>query len=209
MKKYAIYLLGVLGLLPLTCAAQQAPPDIPDAPKPSHSALTSAPFLYSPPTQRERFKNYLRHTYGITSIVEAGVRGGIEQATDNPSEWPQGAQGYADRFGSAMGQIAIRGTTEYVFSDLFREDLRYLPCPSPCADSAFKRALEDTFTARKGEDGHHAFSVARILGPISGSVVAVNTWYPGGTAKSESVRETARTFGFVFARNLIHELRSH
>jgi hypothetical protein len=206
MKKLAVCLLSAVGLFPFTCPAQQAPPSLPDAPKPSQPAYRPTSPSYSPPTQNQRFKAYLHSTYGIPSIVEAGVRGGIDQARDHPSEWPEGGQGYADRFGSAMGEIAIRGTTEYLFADIFREDLRHQRCDSPCSDSVFKRALEDTFTARKGEDGHRAFSVARLVGPISGSAVAVNTWYPATSGKSETVRQVGTHFGFVFGRNLIREL---
>jgi len=206
MKKLAVCLLSAVGLFPFTCPAQQAPSGLPNAPNPSQPAYKPISPSYSPPTQDQRFKAYLRSTYGIPSIVEAGVRGGIDQALDRPSEWPEGAQGYADRFGSAMGEIAIRGTTEYVVADIFREDLRHQRCESPCSESAFKRALEDTFTARKGEDGHRAFSVARLIGPISGSAVAVNTWYPSQSGRSETVREVGRTYGFAFGRNLIREL---
>ncbi len=209
MKKLAVCLLSAVGLFPFTCPAQQAqqaPPSLPDAPKPSQSAYRPTSPSYSPPTQNQRFKAYLRSTYGIPSIVEAGVHAGIDQARDNPSEWPEGGQGYADRFGSAMGEIAIRGTTEYVVADIFREDLRHQRCESPCSESAFKRALEDTFTARKGEDGHRAFSVARLVGPISGSAVAVNTWYPATSGKSVTAKEVVTQYGFVFSRNLIREL---
>ena len=78
------------------------------------------------------------------------VRGGIDQARGTPNGWPEGGQGYADRFGSAMGEIAIRGTTEYVFADIFREDIRHQRCYSPCSVSAFKRAFEDSFHGSKG-----------------------------------------------------------
>jgi hypothetical protein len=76
----------------------------------------------------------------------------------------------------------------------------------PCTESKFKAAFDDTFTARKGEDGHRAFSVARIVGPISGSVVAVTAWYPSGSGKSESVRQVGLNFGLIYTRNLIREL---
>jgi hypothetical protein len=209
MKKFAVSLLGAVGLFGFICTAQQAPQDLPDAPKPSQPAYKPARPSYSPPTQRERFKAYFRSTYGIRSIVEAGVRGGIDQGLDRPNGWPEGGQGYADRFGSAMGEIAIRGSTEYVVADIFREDLRHQRCDSPCSESAFKRALEDTFTARKGEDGHRALSVARLVGPISGSAVAVNTWYPATSGKSETARQVVTHYGFVFGRNLIRELFNH
>lgn len=68
----------------------------------------------------ERFKTYLKHTCSVSSVLEAAIRGGIDQARDSPTQWPEGAQGYADRFGSVMGQVAIRGTAEYAVE-------RYLP----------------------------------------------------------------------------------
>jgi hypothetical protein len=163
-------------------------------------------FSYSPPTQAQRLKTYLRQTYSIGSLLEAAAHGGIEQARDHPSQWPEGAQGYADRFGSAMGEIAVRDTTEYVVADAFGEDLRIKRCRGWSLHARVKAAFEDTFTARKGADGHRALSVARLVGPFSGSIVAANTWYPAGYGRKESVRGAALTFGLVFTRNLIREL---
>ena len=205
MKRLKIVLLSVACLFPFVCLAQQT---LPDAPAPQTAKRTRALPAYTPPTQAERFRTYVKHTFGVSSILEAGVRGGIEQATDNPDEWPQGAQGYADRFGSAMGQIAIRGTTEYLVADIFREDLRFRPCGDDC--NKFSAALKDTFLARKGEDGHQTFSVARLVGPWSGSAVAVNTWYPAGDKdNSQIVRQAMFGYGFQFIRNYIREVRGH
>jgi hypothetical protein len=204
MKRLIGLSVGTLCLTTLPCVAQQSAATMPDAPKPQ--VMAQASLVYRPPTQRERFRYYVRHTYGIASVIEAGVRGGIDQAVDRPSEWPEGAQGYGDRFGSAMGEIALRGTTEYVFSDLFREDLRRTPCGSSCTDSAFTRAFEDTFTARKGEDGHRAFSVARLLGPISAGAVAKEAWYPSGYSSKSVVGEVGVNYGFTFIRSYLREL---
>lgn len=203
MNRVVTTALGVCLFSPLACLAQQT---LPDAPNASTTSSMPATEVYVPPTQGERFKTYLRHTYSISSVLEAGVRGGIDQARNNPSEWPRGAQGYADRFGSAMGQIAVRDTTEYIVSDIFREDLRFMPCASPCPQSKFERALADTFTARKGDDGHRAFSVARLTGPIAGSVVAKNTWYPAGYGAAEATRQAGMSYAFGFIRNYIREL---
>jgi hypothetical protein len=170
---------------------------------------SSAPVMYSPPTQSQRLRDYLRHTYSIGSVIEAGTRGGIDQALDRPSEWPQGGQGYADRFGSAIGQIAVRDTTKYVLGAVFREDLRIVPCAGCSFRDKLGAALKDTFTARKGEDGHTAFSVARIVGPFSGAAVAKNTWYPGGYSDGEIVRQATVSFGMSLARNVIRQLRAH
>lgn len=206
MERYELILLGTLCVIPFTCHGQQTLPNAPSATMPVKKPTTR---MYSPPTQGERFRAYLKHTYGLSAILEAGVRGGIEQKRDEPSQWPQGGQGYADRFGSSMGQIAVRGTTSYVLADIFKEDLRITPCGSPCSKSKFKAALEDTFMARKGDDGHEAISVARIAAPWAGSAVAINTWYPSGYGGSEVARQAGFSYGFQFIRNYIRELTAH
>ena len=195
MKHTQLLLLATLACAPFLCA-QESPSTQPDP-------INAVP-TYTPPTHSEAFRAYVRRTYGIGSILEAGVRAGIEQARFQPSLWPEGAQGYAERYGSAMGEIVVRRTTEYVFGEIFREDLRFLPSGSKRSGSKFKAALEDTFTARKGSDGHRAFSVARIIGPISGGLVA-ETWKPGDNARAQTAKGIGLTFGLVFARNLVVE----
>lgn len=205
MNRVKAVLAQVICVSPLVCHAQQT---LPDAPSPTRSAVASP--SYSPPTQGERFKACIKRTYGIEALVEGTTRGAVEQARDEPSQWPKDGQGYADRFGSAMGQIAIRGTTEYVVADLFKEDLRFIPCGKSCSQSSkFEAALEDTFLARKGEDGHRAFSVAQLVGPFSSSAVAVETWYPAGYGSSEIVKQGGFNYFFMFARNYVRELTAH
>ena len=169
------------------------------------AASTGPTLSYQPPTQEERFRTYLRHTYSLGSVLEAAARGGIQQARDRPSQWQEGAQADGERVASSMGMIAVRGTTNYLLADLFREDLRY----EPNRDSKVKAAFEDTFTCRRGSDGHRALSVARLIGPIAGSVIATSTWYPRGYGRREIVRETAITYGLVFVRNLVRDSFRH
>ncbi|HUA98261.1 MAG TPA: hypothetical protein VMA34_08040 [Terracidiphilus sp.] len=202
MKRWMVLLVGVSGALPIACGAQNAQ-SMPDAPKPA--AQVPARAVYDPPTQGERLKEYLRSTYGVMSLVEAGAHAGIAQARDNPSQWPQGAEGYGDRFGSAFGEIAVRQSTEFVVADLFREDLRRARCTQPCSESVFRLAFEDTFLARKGADGHEAFSVARMVGPFSGAAVATNVWYPTGAGRGNTAKEAGLQFGLVYMRHLVRE----
>jgi hypothetical protein len=203
MKEILVVLFGAFGLCSQICYAQQTPSPVPDAPVPQSNRQVSP--IYSPPSQGERFKSYIKQTYGPMSIIEAGLHGGIQQARDSPSQWPQGGQGYADRFGSAMGEIAVRGTTEYLIADLFREDLRRVRCNYPCSESKFKLAFENAYLARKGDDGHESFSVARLVGPFSGSAVAVNTWYPADSKGSNIAKEAGLHFGLIYVRQLIRE----
>lgn len=201
MRTGVVFFLGVAVCCGRICHSQPTQSQIPDAPPPSVN-LPERP-AYAPPTQGERFKTYVSHTYGWTSIVEAAAHGGIAQTRDNPSQWPQGAEGYGYRVGSATGEIVVRATTEYAIADLFREDLRPLRCVHPCSGSRFKVALDNSFLARRGDDGHEAISVARIIGPFSSSTVAVNTWYPGGSGRANVAREAGLQFGLIYIRNLL------
>jgi hypothetical protein len=106
-----------------------------------------------------------------------------------------------------MGEIAVRGTTEYVLADLFKEDIRVRPCG--CSDSAFVSALADTFTAPRGEDGHRTVSIAKLLGPVAGGTVANYTWYPADSPRKEVGTEVGLNYGFVFLTNLVRESFHH
>jgi hypothetical protein len=203
MRGLTLLLCGVFILSPFT-RAQHASPDGPD--NTSNSVTAPVVSNYTPPTHAERFRTYLKHTYGIASFLEAGVRAGIDQGLDRPSEWQEGALGYAERYGSAMGMIVVRGTTNYALGELFREDLRREPCQSPCSTSKFKLAFEDTFTARKGSDGHRALSIARLIGPISATLVA-GTWRPDGIGRrADTVKGIGLTYTLVYIRNLVRDL---
>ncbi len=201
MKHVLLVLLGAGVLVPLPCLAQQAAPDAADAAAPAPSESS-----YSMPTQSERLRNYLRHTYSVATVLEAAARGGIDEARDRPSEWPRDGQGYVERFGSAFGMITVRATTEYVVGAALTEDLRIKRCRGCSVNEKFKAAFRDTFTARTGEDGHTTFSVARLIGPISGTLVASNTWYPSSGRRAETAKGLAITYGMVFTRNLVKEL---
>jgi hypothetical protein len=207
MKSFFRLSISALCLSAGTCFAQQNATSVPDAPAPHSNAPRS--LVYTPPTQQERFRNYVKHTFSLSSLVEASIRGGISQGLDRPSEWPEGAEGYGERVGSAMGEIALRGTTEYLVSDLFHEDLRRTRCASPCSQSALARAFDDTFTARKGQDGHRAFSVARLAGPIAAGSIAKAAWYPSGSSNGQVAGEIGLNYGATFLRSYVWELTHH
>jgi hypothetical protein len=160
--------------------------------------------LYTPPGHEERFQIFLRHTFGPDSIFEAAARAGIDQATHSPSQWQEGAKGYAERFGSVMGLHAVRGTAEYALGEALKEDLRYVHCVGCSASGKIKAAFENTFAARKGKDGHEEFSVTRLVAPIPGGIVA-STWLPGKYDSKRIGSEIGVTYVFDLFKNLVVE----
>jgi hypothetical protein len=94
---------------------------------------------------------------------------------------------------------------EYLLADLFKEDTRFIPRSSPnlpAPDSKLKAALKDTFLARCGDDGRAVFSVARLLGPLAGSAIAVKARYPSGYGGTEIAREAGVRYTFQFLKTI-------
>lgn len=160
---------------------------------------------YAPPTKEQRLQWYLRDTFGPTALVRAGIRAGIQQARDVPSEWGQGGTGFAERFGSKMGEEAISGTTRYLLSSALKEDDRYFRCQGCSFSQKIGNAFTSEFTARRGQDGHRAFSVSKVVSPFAGPLVAKNTWYPGSYTSRNALADVGFSFASRFVVNVFRE----
>ena len=176
---------------------------------------TAAPTAtsYRPPTQSERFHHYLKGTFSVESLLRSAAGSGLLQATNTPSEWGQGAEGYGRRVGSSYAQHIMRQTILYGASDLLHEDTRYVRSGEQTAGGRVRYALESTFLARK-DDGSRRISFSRI-----GSVVAVafisREWQPHSTNGAQNAfSNIGITFGseagFNVAREFLPKLfRTH
>jgi hypothetical protein len=176
MKKlrWAIFpRLGMVGfvLLPLWAMAQ--------APAPvSDSAAKKPDVTYTRPSEKTKLRNYFFDTFGPYPIIGAALAAGINQGTNTPPEWKQGAEGYGGRFGSNFGIAAVSTSTRYALAQAFREDTLYYRCECTGILPRAGHAVISTFTARRGEDGHTVFSVPSLVAPYAGTMTAVYGWYP-------------------------------
>jgi hypothetical protein len=174
--------------LPVTSRSQS----LPDSPEPSGTQANRAPMqqdlTYVRPTQRIMIKNYLFDAYGPYPIVGAAVGAGINQFTNTPPEWNQGAEGYAKRFGSDYGIAAVSTTTRYALSEAFKQDAMYYRCECEGALHRLSHALISTLTARSGNDGHRVFSFPALVAPYAGSMTAIYGWYPDRFGAKDAFR---------------------
>jgi hypothetical protein len=143
---------------------------------------------YIRPTQRTKVKNYLFDTYGPYPAAVAAVGAGINQWTNAPPEWGQGADGYAKRFGSNYGIAIVATTTRYGLSEAFKEDAMYYRCECSGFFPRLRHALISTLTARRGEDGHRVFSIPALVGPYAGTMTATYGWYPSRYGAKDAFR---------------------
>jgi hypothetical protein len=208
------FLFIAFGLIVLqNTAAAQANPDTslaetapPVEPVTGVIGATGAeiPHEFTPLTESERLRLYLRRAFGPAGIIRAAAGGGIGQATDSPKEWRGGAEAYGKRVGNSLATHIIGKTFEYGMSELLREDNRYIPSDEVGFLSRAKHAVGAAFVARNEEGrGHFAFS--RFGGAASSAFIS-RIWQPHST---NSAGDAAVTFGLLMANdiagNFIHE----
>jgi hypothetical protein len=149
----------------------------------SGTVTTPAPaqleLRYIRPTGKTKLRNYVFDAFGPYPIVGAAITGGIDQADNAPPEWGQGTAGYSKRFGSDFGIGVVTTTTRYALAQAFREDTLYYRCECKGVFPRLGHAMISTFTARRGDDGHRAFSFSALVAPYAGTMTAVYAWYPG------------------------------
>ena len=134
---------------------------------------------FVPMTQAERFRRLVKSTFSPESLLMGAAGAGITQWEHSPKEWPEGAEGYAMRFGNSYAQRIIRHTLEYGASSLLHEDNRYFRSGKSGLGPRLKYAVASTFLARR-DDGTRCLSFSRI-GGTAGTAVISRQWQPRST----------------------------
>jgi hypothetical protein len=179
---------AVLAALPAPARSQSEPYS---ADSPTTSGITApdkSDLTYVRPAERTKLGNYLFDAFGPYPIFGAGLAAGINQWTDAPPEWSQGAAGYGRRFGSDFGIAVVGTTTRYALAQAFKEDTLYYRCECRGVFPRVVHAVLSTLTARRGEDGHRVFSVPSLLAPYAGSMTAIYGWYPSRFGAKDALR---------------------
>ena len=185
----AITGLGALAPVARTQSASDAGSSVSNGGLPSpgttHLQLN---LTYTRPTERTKLRSYFFDAFGPYAIVGAGILGGIGQAENTPPEWGQSAGAYGERVGSDFGIALVTTTTRYTLAKAFREDTLYYRCECRGVLRRLNHAVISTVTARRGEDGHRAFSFPALVAPYAGTMTAVYGWYPSRYGAKDGFR---------------------
>jgi hypothetical protein len=158
---------------------------------PASSSVVASPgpvSIYARPTPGQRIGGYGLMTFGPIPILESAGSAGIDQFENSPPEWKQGVEGFGKRFASDFGTATVATTTRYGLSEVFREDSLYYPCDCTGIFPRVGHAAISAVTARRGADGHRAFSLSGLVAPYAGSTVAVYGWYPSRFGAEDAFR---------------------
>ncbi len=148
------------------------------------------------------------------TILGAGMLAGIYQAGDQLSGYGQGAEGYADRFGAAYGDVFL-GTfiDSAIFPSLFHQDPRYFYKGTGTIKSRLFYALENAVICR-GDNGKRQFNYSAVVGSFVTSGISY-TYYPaanrGGGLLVESalIRVAEGSLAGVFQEFVVKKLTPH
>lgn len=143
---------------------------------------------YVSPTEKTKFRNYIFDAIGPYPFAASGFAAGVNQLSNTPPEWRQGAEGFGKRFGSDFGIALASTTTRYALSEALKEDTLYYRCECQGFFPRLRHAALSTLTARRGQDGHSVFSIPSLIAPYTGSMTAVYGWYPDRYGAKDALR---------------------
>jgi hypothetical protein len=136
------------------------------------------------PTARQ----YAKHAVRPRSLVLAGAGAGINQATNTPHEWGQGAAGFGKRLGSAFAKHLVHKAIEYPVARLLHEELGYQRSGQHGVRRRLRYALLATVITHKTTTGRKTVAVDEIAGAFGSGLIS-RLWQPA------SVR--AASYGFL------------
>lgn len=130
-----------------------------------------------PLTTAQKFHLMLRTQFDFYPYLTAGLTAGIGQATNSPSGYGQGAEGFGKRFGAAVADGATGNFFgKFVYASLFKTDPRYFQSGEGSAGSRIFYAIEQEFVAHK-DSGGRTFHFANVLGAFTSGGIS-NAYYP-------------------------------
>jgi len=152
---------------------------------------------FQPMNQQERTRLYFKTMINPLGFIKAGFSAGLDQWSDKPSEWEQGASGYGKRYANILGQYSIQRTVTFGLSSVLHEDNRYFNSGKQGLWPRVGYGLSSGLLARR-DDGSRQFSFSQIGGVAAGAFLS-RLWLP---RSQNSAGDGAVSFGITMGSNI-------
>jgi hypothetical protein len=157
------------------------------SPQPGQLASQGTPAPLAPPTGerppewkslsvKEKLSYDWRHLFDVQNVVFAGIGAAIDQARDRPSEWGQGGDAFAQRYGSHLGQYVIQRSIIFPVQAMDGEDTRYFPSKRTSYQGRAGDALLHTIW-RRSDSGGRMPAYSEFFGDYGAAAVS-RLWWP-------------------------------
>jgi hypothetical protein len=160
----------------------------------------------APLGSKQKFQLAWRSTIDPVNFVITGAIAGAQQATNTPSGYGQGAQGYAKRYGASYADL-VTGTFlgSAILPSLLKQDPRYFYKGTGTVRSRVLYALANSVIC-KGDNGHWQPNYSSILGSLAAGGIS-NLYYPAENRNGAAltVENTLIGIGETAATNLLQE----
>jgi len=141
---------------------------------------------------------------GPQIFLASAAQAAIQQASNRPSEWGQGARGYGLRAGDAYAQRALGSMFQDGIALGLHEDNRYFNSGKQGVGRRLLYAITSPLLARHN-DGSRSLSFSAI-GGIGASSAISQLWQPRSTASWPNLPVSfAYTIGFRAGVNVVRE----
>jgi hypothetical protein len=153
----------------------------------------------------EKFKLAANNSVALSTVGAAMIGSAYGQATNSPSGYHQGWEGYGKRFGADMARAAsdnLFGT--FLLASALHQDPRFFVKKNLSFGQSVKyAAVRLVFTST--DAGQKQFNYSGLIGPAMGEALA-NAYYPeqNRTAGS-SLTRYASDLGWKFGGNLLRQ----
>jgi hypothetical protein len=158
----------------------------------------------APLTTKLKFQLAWKSTTDVVTIAGVGFLAGLQQAGDQYSEFGQGAQGYAKRFGAAYADaFASTFLSGAVFPSLFKQDPRYFYRGTGTTKKRILYAISNSVMC-KGDNGRWQVNYSNMLGAVGGAAFA-SSYYPTKNQGTQIVSNSLVRMGTSSLAGVIQE----
>jgi hypothetical protein len=123
-----------------------------------------------------------RNVAGKRTLIGAGANAVIGTARNHPHEWGRSPAGAVKRFGSSLGQHALKEGIQFGVATAHHENLHYQRSNKHGTLPRMGYALKSTFIVPKtNKRGKKTVAMGRIAGNMGAGVIS-RAWQPASTA---------------------------
>jgi hypothetical protein len=131
----------------------------------------------APLTTKLKYQLAWKSSTDVVTIAGVAFLAGVQQAGDQYSQFGQGAQGYAKRFGAGYADAFVSTfLSGAIFPSLLKQDPRYFYKGTGTKRSRLLYAIGNSVMC-KGDNGRWQVNYSNIAGSVGGAAIS-STYYP-------------------------------